>query len=182
MADSFFREEYVLNAAIAGSSSPQVAVWDGIVMGGGAGVSVHGAYRVATERAMFAMPETSIGLFPDVGGSHFLPRLPGQLGAYIGLTGARLNAADLLYSTLATHFVPSAKLAELEPALVVAAAAEEQTAALDGSAVDVEAVLRGLGEGAAGAEESLSPLAAHRATIDDAFAFSSDRTAHDSLI
>ena len=87
----FFRAEYRLNYLIARLSKPHVALLDGITMGGGAGVSVHGAFRVATERTLFAMPECAIGLFPDVGGSYFLPRLPGGLGLYLGLTGARLR-------------------------------------------------------------------------------------------
>ena len=110
LPDAFFREEYVLNHAIATSSTPQVSVWDGIVMGGGAGLSVHGRFRVASEKALFAMPETGIGLFPDVGGSFFLSRLPGELGTYVGLTGDRLKAAELLYCGLATHYAPSSAL------------------------------------------------------------------------
>jgi enoyl-CoA hydratase/carnithine racemase len=156
LTDAFFREEYVMNAAIAGSPKPQVSVWDGFVMGGGVGVSVHGAYRVATERAAFAMPETGIGLFPDVGGSHFLSRLPGALGQYIGLTGARQKAADMVYCGLATHFVPSAALPELADSLATCT-----------SAADVEACLARLG--ASGAEESESTLAQNRAQIDEAF-------------
>lgn len=82
-------------------------------MGGGVGVSVHGSHRVVGETAMFAMPETGIGLFPDVGGSYFLPRCPGEIGMYLALTGARLKAADTLYAGIATHFVPVAKWGEL---------------------------------------------------------------------
>jgi enoyl-CoA hydratase/carnithine racemase len=112
LPDAFFREEYQLNYALARSPKPQVSVWDGIVMGGGAGLSVHGRFRVATERTLFAMPETGIGFFPDVGGSHFLQAagMGRALGTYLALTGARLHAADLLYSGLATHFVPSAAM------------------------------------------------------------------------
>ena len=86
-------------------------------MGGGVGVSIHGAHRIATEKAMFAMPETNIGLFPDVGGSYFLSRLPGELGTYVGLTGDRLHAADLLYAGLATHYTPSAAVPALKAKL-----------------------------------------------------------------
>jgi enoyl-CoA hydratase len=86
---------------------------DGIAMGGGVGLSVHGSHRVATERTLFAMPETGIGLFPDVGGSYFLPRLPGEIGMYLGLTGARLKAADCLYAGIATHYLRSERLDEL---------------------------------------------------------------------
>lgn len=87
----FFRHEYTLNHLIGTYKIPYIAVIDGITMGGGVGVSVHGKYRIATERTLFAMPETAIGLFPDVGGSYFLPRLQGKLGAYLGLTGFRLK-------------------------------------------------------------------------------------------
>lgn len=89
--EEFFRTEYSLNHLIGTYKIPYVALIDGITMGGGVGISVHGKYRVATEKTMFAMPETSIGLFPDVGGSHFLPRLEGKLGIYLGLTGYRLK-------------------------------------------------------------------------------------------
>jgi enoyl-CoA hydratase/carnithine racemase len=86
-------------------------------MGGGVGVSVHGKFRVATEKTLFAMPETAIGLIPDVGGSHFLPRLPGGLGLYLALTGARLKGMEVFYSSIATHYVPSEKIPELEQKL-----------------------------------------------------------------
>lgn len=110
----FFREEYRLNNQIGSMSIPYVALLNGIVMGGGVGLSIHGAYRVATERSLFAMPETALGLFPDVGGSHFLPRLPGKLGLYLGLTGHRLVGRDLYKAGIATHFVCHEKLGELE--------------------------------------------------------------------
>jgi enoyl-CoA hydratase len=99
----FFREEYELIRRIHHFPKPYIAIIDGITMGGGAGISVNGAYRVATERTMFAMPETGIGLFPDVGATRFLNRCPGHIGSYLGLTGARLNAADALYCGFATH-------------------------------------------------------------------------------
>ncbi|KRY94337.1 putative 3-hydroxyisobutyryl-CoA hydrolase 3, partial [Trichinella zimbabwensis] len=88
-------------------SKPQVSLLNGIVMGGGAGASVHGRFRVATENTVFAMPETALGLFPDVGASYYLSRLPGFFGEYVGLTGARLDGAEMLACGLATHFVPS---------------------------------------------------------------------------
>jgi len=103
----FFSTEYALNLYLARYQTPLVALINGICMGGGLGVSVHGAFRVVTETAALAMPETTIGFFPDIGASYFLSRLPGGLGAYIGLTGYRLDAADALYTGLATHFVPS---------------------------------------------------------------------------
>jgi len=109
----FFREEYELIRQIHCFPKPYIAVIDGITMGGGAGISVNGAYRVATEHTLFAMPETAIGLFPDVGATRFLNRCPGRLGRYVGLTGVRLRAADTLYCGFATHFVPSERVAEL---------------------------------------------------------------------
>jgi enoyl-CoA hydratase len=109
----FYRDEYLLNAYIKHYPKPYIALISGIVMGGGVGVSVHGSHRVADETTVFAMPETGIGLFPDVGGSFFLPRLPGELGHYLGLTGARLKAADALYAGVATHFVPADQRATL---------------------------------------------------------------------
>jgi len=114
----FFREEYTLNALIGTYTIPYVALIDGITMGGGVGLSVHGPFRVATERTMFAMPETTIGLFADVGGSHFLPRLGGKLGLYLALTGHRLKGVDCLKAGVATHFCESSKLPELEKELV----------------------------------------------------------------
>ncbi|XP_055905541.1 3-hydroxyisobutyryl-CoA hydrolase, mitochondrial [Eupeodes corollae] len=115
---SFFREEYTLNHLIGNYKIPYIAFMDGITMGGGVGLSVHGRYRVATERTLFAMPETAIGLFPDVGGSHFLPRLNGKLGMYLGLTGFRLKGEDVANAGIATHYCPSDKLKHLENALL----------------------------------------------------------------
>ncbi|XP_012369575.1 3-hydroxyisobutyryl-CoA hydrolase, mitochondrial [Octodon degus] len=110
----FFRKEYALNYAIASCQKPYVALLDGITMGGGVGVSVHGQFRVATEKCLFAMPETRIGLFPDVGGGYFLPRLKGKLGYFLGLTGFRLKGRDVYRAGIATHFVDSEKLPMLE--------------------------------------------------------------------
>jgi enoyl-CoA hydratase len=115
--EEFFREEYDLNLMISTYPKPYVALIDGICMGGGIGVSVHGPYRVATEHAMFAMPETAIGFFPDIGGTFFLPRLPGQLGIYLGLTGLRTTGADAVHAGFATHFVSRARLPALSAAL-----------------------------------------------------------------
>ncbi|QBJ97599.1 enoyl-CoA hydratase/isomerase family protein [Rhodococcus sp. ABRD24] len=109
----FFASEYRLNALIAEYPKPYIALIDGHAMGGGLGISVHGSVRVVTERAALAMPETAIGFFPDIGASHFLPRLTGATGMYLGLTGARASAADAITAGLATHFVPSERLAEL---------------------------------------------------------------------
>ena len=101
----FFREEYELIRRIHHFPKPYLAIIDGITMGGGAGISVNGAYRIATERTLLAMPETGIGLFPDVGATRFLNRCPGHVGRYLGLTGARVNTADALYCGFATHKV-----------------------------------------------------------------------------
>ncbi len=114
----FFRDEYVLNHLIGTYPKPYVSLIDGICMGGGFGLSAHGTYRVGGERYLFAMPEVNIGLFPDVGGTHVLPRLPGAGGIYLAYTGARIKAADALHMGLLTHAVPSARMAELEAALV----------------------------------------------------------------
>ncbi|EOA14688.1 hypothetical protein CARUB_v10027960mg [Capsella rubella] len=110
----FFSDEYMLNYVMATYSKAQISILNGIVMGGGAGVSVHGRFRIATESTVFAMPETALGLFPDIGASYFLSRLPGFFGEYVGLTGARLDGAEMLACGLATHFVPSKRLTALE--------------------------------------------------------------------
>ncbi len=113
----FFADEYRLNAAIVRFEKPYVALVDGIVMGGGVGVSVHGSHRVFTENALFAMPEVGIGFFPDVGGSYFLPRLKGSFGAYLALTGNRIKRGDALWSGIATHAMQSSDSAALLDAL-----------------------------------------------------------------
>ncbi|KAK2426531.1 ATP-dependent caseinolytic (Clp) protease/crotonase family protein [Trifolium repens] len=113
----FFNTEYNMNYLMATYSKPQVSILNGIVMGGGAGASMHGRFRVVTENTVFAMPETALGLFPDVGASYFLSRLAGFFGEYVGLTGARLDGAEMLACGLATHFVPSSKLSLLEESL-----------------------------------------------------------------
>lgn len=116
-ATGFYREEYQLNRTIKTYPKPYIALIDGITMGGGVGVSVHGSHRVATERTMFAMPETGIGLLPDVGGTYFLPRLPGEIGAWLVLTGARLRGADALTAGVATHYTASENIDALKAAL-----------------------------------------------------------------
>ncbi|XP_024397725.1 3-hydroxyisobutyryl-CoA hydrolase 1 [Physcomitrium patens] len=115
--NTFFNKEYHLNYVLGTFKKIHVALLDGVCMGGGNGISMHGKFRVATENTLFAMPETAIGLHPDVGASYFLSRLPGHLGEYLGLTGSRLDGADLLSCGLATHFVPSQRLADLEDRL-----------------------------------------------------------------
>jgi enoyl-CoA hydratase len=114
LARDFFAEEYRLNLAIARSKRPWIALIDGIAMGGGLGISVHGSHRVVTERAVLAMPETAIGMVPDVGGTYFLSRL-GEIGRHLALTGARVDAAQAIELGLATHF--TSRLSELEAAL-----------------------------------------------------------------
>ena len=150
-ARDFWHDEYRLDAAIKHFPKPYVALIRGIVMGGGVGVSINGSHRVADESITFAMPETGIGLFPDVGGSYFLPRLAGEAGMYLALTGARLKCADAVASGIATHFVPSANTDALIGKLVGGA--------------DVDAAIRELA-GDAGAP----PLAQHRDKIDVIFA------------
>ncbi|MDN3258857.1 enoyl-CoA hydratase/isomerase family protein [Streptomyces sp. CSDS2] len=107
---AFWRDEYHLNARIARYPKPYVAVMDGIVMGGGVGVSAHGDVRVVTERSRIAMPETGIGFVPDVGGTHLLGRAPGELGTHLALTGAQIGAGDVLLCGLADHYLPSESL------------------------------------------------------------------------
>ncbi len=109
----FFGAEYQLNTLVKRFPKPFVALVDGIVMGGGVGLSVHGSHRAVAERALFAMPETAIGLFPDVGGTWFLPRLPGEVGTWAALTGARLGQADIVWTGIGTHAVPAASFDRL---------------------------------------------------------------------
>jgi len=146
----FFRDEYALNARIKRYRKPYVALIDGIVMGGGVGISVHGSHRVAGDRFVFAMPEVGIGFFPDIGATWFLPRLPGELGTYCALTGERLAAADGVATGVATHRVASAKLPELTEALC--------------SAVSVDALLAAFAQPA-----GEGPLAARRPALDRLF-------------
>ncbi|WP_428631914.1 enoyl-CoA hydratase/isomerase family protein [Sphingopyxis sp.] len=111
-ARAFFHTEYRLNHLLFTYPKSIVAFMDGITMGGGVGISQPAKYRVATEHTRFAMPETGIGLFPDVGGGWYLPRLEGRVGVFLALTGARLDGADCLALGLATHYLPSENLAE----------------------------------------------------------------------
>src|SRR5438105_2452819 len=158
----FFREEYELLRRIHRFPKPYVAIIDGITMGGGAGVSVNGAYRVATERTLLAMPETGIGLFPDVGATRFLNRCPGHVGRYLGLTGARIGPADALYCGFATHFVPRERIPELVAGL----------AASDG----INEILAGFA-----ADPGAAPLAKRQAAIDRCFAADNVGTILDAL-
>ena len=117
-ARQFWRDEYRLNAMIHNYSKPYVVAMDGIVMGGGVGLSAHGSHRIVTERTVFAMPECGIGLIPDVGGSYLLSKMPGHCGEYVGLTGNRLGAADCIYGGLADDYVPVEQLDALKQALI----------------------------------------------------------------
>ena len=109
-AKAFFTIEYRLNHLIQTYKKPIISILDGITMGGGVGISVHGMYRVATENTVFAMPETGIGLIPDVGGGWFLPRLEGEIGTWLALTGARVKAFDTVRLGIATHYIPTDNL------------------------------------------------------------------------
>ena len=112
-----WREEYILNARIAKFPKPYVSFMDGIVMGGGVGLSAHSSHRVVTERTKLAMPEVGLGFFPDVGGTWLLARSPGEIGSYFGLTGQTMNGPDAVYAGFADAVVPSGKLAALREAL-----------------------------------------------------------------
>ena len=154
-ARDFFRVEYQLNHRLFTYAKPIVAFMDGITMGGGVGISQPARFRVATENTKFAMPETGIGQFPDVGGGWYLSRLPGRIGQYIALTGYRLDGAECLALGLATHFVPAAALDAVKAAIT--ATPQALAAILDD----------------ASAPASDAPILAHRAEIDRLFA--SDR-------
>jgi enoyl-CoA hydratase len=147
----FWRDEYPLNATIKNYRKPYVALIDGIVMGGGVGISIHGSHRVAGDKFQFAMPEVGIGFFPDVGATWFLPRMPGELGTYCALTGDRFNAADACATGVATHRIPSARFPALLEGLY--------------GTVPVDAVLAAFTEPA-----GEGPIVARRAVIDRLFA------------
>jgi enoyl-CoA hydratase len=116
----FWREEYILNARIASFPKPYVAFMDGIVMGGGVGLSAHGSHRIVTEKSKVGMPEVSVGFFPDVGGTWLLSRAPGELGTYYGLTGTTMTGADAVYAHLADVLIASSKWSDLRQALTQA--------------------------------------------------------------
>lgn len=161
-AVEYYRDEYRLNAAIKHFPKPFIAFVHGIAMGGGVGVSVHGSYRIVDTNTVFAMPETGIGLFPDVGGSFFLPRLPGEVGMYLALSGARLKSADVMYTGIGTHLIP---MDDWGAVLERLAAADNPDGVLSEFAVAP-------GE---------PPLADHRAAIDRCFSQSSVETVLDAL-
>jgi enoyl-CoA hydratase len=146
----YWRSEYALNTAIKRYRKPYVAVIDGMVLGGGAGISIHGSHRVAADGFSFAMPEVGIGFIPDVGATWFLGRMPGELGIYCALTGARLAAADAVAAGIATHRVGSARIPDLVEGLC--------------GNVSVNALLAAFAEPAGD-----GPLAKHFAAIDRLF-------------
>ena len=151
-----WREEYILNARIKKFPKPYVAFMDGIVMGGGVGLSAHSSHRVVTERTKLAMPEVGLGFFPDVGGTYLLSRSPGEIGTYFGLTGTTMNGPDAVYARFADAVVPSVKLRALREAL---------TRVRSGTASrEVGALIDGFATG-----EKAGPVAARQAEIDRLF-------------
>jgi enoyl-CoA hydratase len=152
-----WREEYILNDRIARFPKPYVAFMDGIVMGGGVGLSAHGRHRVVTERTRLAMPEVGLGFFPDVGGTWLLSRSPGEIGTYFGLTGQIMNGPDAIYARFADAVVLSSRLAGLREALVNLGA--------DVSSGDVKAIIDAFATG-----ETSGPVAALQPQIDRWFA------------
>ena len=159
-ARAFFHAEYRLNHLLHAYPLPVVALMDGVTMGGGVGISVHGRFRIATDRTTFAMPETGIGLFPDVGGGWFLPRLPGETGTWLALTGTRLKAADCIDAGVATHYVPDELVGAVRAQIAGAAASHDPGASL---ASGLDAL-----DEPAGRLVELAP--ANRAVIDRCFA------------
>jgi enoyl-CoA hydratase len=152
-----WREEYILNARIAKFPKPYVSLMDGIVMGGGVGLSAHSSHRVVTERTKLAMPEVGLGFFPDVGGTWLLSRSPGEIGTYFGLTGQTMNGPDAVYAGFADAVVPSGKLPALREAL---------TKLRPGvAAAEVKGLIAGFATG-----ETSGPVAALRPQIDRWFA------------
>ena len=164
LARTFWRDEYPLNALIGRYPKPFVAIQDGIVMGGGIGLSGHARDRIVTERSKLAMPETGIGLIPDVGGTWLLADAPGAVGVYLGLTGEAMRAADAIYAHFADVLIPSAKIGQLVGRLV------------DAKGGPVGGAIRALAEDA-----GPSQLAERRADIDRAFGGDSVEAMQDAL-
>ena len=163
----FWREEFPLNYTISHYPKPYVALMDGIVMGGGVGISAHGRYRIVTERTRLAMPETAIGYFPDVGATWLLPRAPGEAGTWLGLTGREIGAADAIYAGLADYHVASQRLPELVHALADVSFAADVGAAVESfsSKPDADGI-----------------LAPHQGRIDAAFGFDTIEEIIDALV
>jgi enoyl-CoA hydratase len=154
----FWRQEYIMNARIAKYPKPYVAFMDGLVMGGGVGLSGHASHRVVTDRTKLAMPEVGLGFFPDVGGTWLLSRSPGEIGTYFGLTGQTMNGPDAIHAKFADAVVPAAKWPELREAL---------TRVRPGvTAADVSKLINGFATG-----ETAGPVAAKEPIIDALFGF-----------
>ncbi len=170
---TFFRQEYILDRLIKTYPKPVLAFLNGITMGGGVGISVHGSHRIVTENTVFAMPETGIGMVPDVGGTYFLPRCPGAIGTYLGLTGARLRAADCLYTGVATHFVAAGSLPALQAALREAARQATDPSAMMQAITDVLDLFHD--------HQEEPPLEALQGTIDRVFSLDSIEAMMDAL-
>ena len=164
-ARKFWADEYRLNAYIGRYPKPYVAFMDGIVMGGGIGLSGHGSHRIVTERSQLAMPETGIGLIPDVGGTWLLAHAPGETGIYLGLTGERMRGAGTMYARFADTFVPSSRLSDLAKAL-----SEIQNSS------EVDSVIARFSEA-----PPPSDLASHAREIDATFCFDSVEKIRDAL-
>jgi enoyl-CoA hydratase len=153
----FWRQEYIMNARIAKFPKPYVAFMDGLVMGGGVGLSAHARHRVVTEKTKLAMPEVGLGFFPDVGGTWLLSRAPGEIGTYFGLTGQTMNGPDAIYARFADAVVPTAKLAALRDVL---------TKVRPGTASsEIKPLIDGFATG-----ETAGPVAAMQANVDAWFA------------
>jgi enoyl-CoA hydratase len=152
----FWRQEYVMNARIAKFAKPYVAFMDGLVMGGGVGLSAHGRHRIVTERTKLAMPEVGLGFFPDVGGTWLLSHAPGEIGTYFGLTGQTMNGPDAIYARFADAVVPSGQLTALREALI--------GLAIGSTSADVKAVIDRFATG-----ETAGPVAAMQPKIDGWF-------------
>ncbi len=153
-----WREEYILNARIKKFPKPYVAFMDGIVMGGGVGLSAHASHRVVTDRTKLAMPEVGLGFFPDVGGTWLLSRSPGEIGTYFGLTGQTMNGPDAIHAKFADAVVPAAKWPELREALTKVRS--------DVTATEVSKLINGFATG-----DAAGPVAAKQAMIDTLFGF-----------
>jgi enoyl-CoA hydratase len=151
----FWREEYILNARIAALPKPYVAFMDGIVMGGGVGLSAHGSHRVVTDKTRLGMPEVAVGFFPDVGGTWLLSRAPGELGTYFGLTGTAMTGADAVHARLADVVVSAEQWPALREALTRASVAA--------SSADVRGIINSF------AVPALAPIAANQPLIDALF-------------
>ena len=153
----FWRQEYVMNARIAKYPKPYVAFMDGLVMGGGVGLSAHSRHRVVTDRTRLAMPEVGLGFFPDVGGTWLLARAPGEIGTYFGLTGQTMNGPDAIHARFADAVVPAAKLPALREALT--------KVRIGTTSNEIDALIKGFATG-----ETAGPVAAMQSEIDALFA------------